>query len=383
MRGLQNGNAHMKTSLPLLSLLVLYSLTACGATATTQDKLNMKIGQMIMVGFRGTSLQEAQGIREDITKRNLGGVVLFDYDVPTKSSGRNITSPDQLRKLTGELQQAAKTPLLIAVDQEGGRVARLKAKYGFPETVSAWSLGQFNSPDSTYNATLKTAETLHKAGINVNFAPVADLNSNLGNPVIGALGRSFSADPDVVSSLAEAAIRALHTKKIIATLKHFPGHGSSTTDTHKDFTDITATWDDAELVPYRQLIAGGYNDLVMTAHVYNANLDSVYPATLSKPVITGLLRDSLGFRGAVISDDMQMKAVADHFSFETAVFQALDAGVDILLFANNSSYDADIAKKAVSIIRSLVDKGTISPARIDSSYRRIMTLKQHYLNVSP
>ncbi len=373
----------MKKSLLLLSLLTLYSLAACAAVAPVQDRLGMKIGQMIMVGFRGTALQETEGLREDITTRNLGGVVLFDYDVPTKSSGRNITSPDQVRKLTGELQQAASTPLFIAVDQEGGKVARLKEKYGFPETVSAWSLGKLRSPDSTYTAALNIAETLHKAGINVNFAPVADLNSNPENPVIGALDRSFSADPDVVSSLAEATIRALHTKKIIAALKHFPGHGSSTTDTHKDFTDVTGTWDTAELAPYRRLIAGGYSDLVMTAHVYNANLDPIYPATLSKHFITGLLRDSLGFRGAVISDDMQMKAVTDHYSLEEAVFQALDAGVDILLFANNSSYEPDIMKKAVSIIRSLVDKGKISSARIDSSYRRITTLKQHYLNASP
>ena len=378
-----NGDAHMKKSFLVLSLLILHSFTACGTVGPVQDRLNMKIGQMLMIGFRGTSLQAAPDLMEDITKRNLGGVVLFDYDVPSKAWGRNITSPDQLKKLTGELQQAAKVPLLIAVDQEGGRVERLKAKYGFPKTISAHGLGQLNSPDSAYNAALNTAETLHKAGINVNFAPVVDLDSNPENPVIGKLERSFSADPVVVSSLAEATIRALHTKKIIATLKHFPGHGSSTTDTHKDFTDITATWDATELIPYRQLIEGGYNDLVMTAHVYNANLDRDYPATLSKPLITGLLRDSLGFRGTVISDDMQMKAVADHFSLETAIFQALDAGVDILLFANNSSYDADIAKKAVSIIRSLVDKGAISPARIDSSYRRIMTLKQHYLNISP
>ncbi|MCG8343209.1 MAG: glycoside hydrolase family 3 protein [Chlorobiales bacterium] len=372
----------MKHNLFVFFLLFLHPLTTCASVQPGQDSLNTKIGQMIMVGFRGTSLQEASGLKQDITQRHLGGVVLFDYDVPSKSPGRNITSPGQLKKLTRELQEAATIPLLIAVDQESGRIARLKAKYGFPESLSAQRLGALNNPDSTYHAALATAETLKNAGINVNFAPVVDLNSNPENPVIGRLERSFSADPDVVTSQAAATIRAFHAEKIIATLKHFPGHGSSTTDTHKDFTHITGSWNKNELIPYRKLIEEGYSDLVMTAHVYNANLDRSYPATLSKPVITGLLRDSLGFKGVVISDDMQMKAVADHYSLETAILQALTAGVDILLFANNSSYDPEIAQKAASIIRSLVDDGTVSVTRIDSSYRRIMTLKQHYLNVS-
>lgn len=383
MEELSKANLFMKPVLTVLFSLLLYSLTACAAQAPLQDRLDMKIGQMVMIGFRGTSLEESPGLTEDITRLNLGGVVLFDYDVPSGSPGRNITSPDQLRQLTSELQQASRIPLLIAVDQEGGRIARLKTKYGFPKSISAGRLGQLNNADSTFRATLSIAETLEKAGINVNFAPVVDLDSNPDNPVIGSLERSFSADPDEVTSHASAAVKALHAKKIIATLKHFPGHGSSATDTHKDFTDITESWKKTELMPYRKLVDEGYRDLVMTAHVFNASLDPVHPATLSKPVITGLLRDSLGFSGVVISDDMQMKAVADHYSLETAIPLAIEAGVDILLFANNSTYDAGIAEKAVTIIRSLVEKGTISPARIDSSYRRIMALKQHYLNVFP
>lgn len=383
MEELSKANLFMKPVLTVLFSLLLYSLTACAAQAPLQDRLDMKIGQMVMIGFRGTSLEETPGLTEDITRLNLGGVVLFDYDVPSGSPGRNITSPDQLRQLTSELQQASRIPLLIAVDQEGGRIARLKTKYGFPESISAGRLGQLNNADSTFRATLSIAETLEKAGINVNFAPVVDLDSNPDNPVIGSLERSFSADPDRVTLHASAAVKALHAKKIIATLKHFPGHGSSATDTHKDFTDITESWKKTELMPYRKLVDEGYRDLVMTAHVFNASLDPVHPATLSKPVITGLLRDSLGFSGVVISDDMQMKAVAEHYSFETAIPLAIEAGVDILLFANNSTYDAGIAEKAVTIIRSLVEKGTVSPARIDSSYRRIMALKQHYLNVFP
>ena len=385
MRGLSHRSTLIQRSLHLL-LLLLQPLTAAfaaGHPVQSNDRLNRQIGQMIMVGFRGTTLQEAPGLSDAITKLHLGGVVLFDYDVPTKTAGRNITSPDQLKRLTLELQETASIPLLIAVDQEGGRVARLKTRYGFPESISAEKLGRLDNLDSTYDAALAIAETLDKTGINVNFAPVVDLNSNPENPVIGALERSFSADPEIVTSHATETVRALQAGNIIPTLKHFPGHGSSTTDTHKDFTDITESWNASELLPYRNLIEDGYIGLVMTAHVYNASLDQTYPATLSKAVITGLLRNSLGFRGPVISDDMQMKAVTAHYSLETAIRRAIEAGVDILLFANNSSYDPDIAHKAVKIIRSLVDEGVVSSTRIDSSYKRIMTLKQHYMKVKP
>jgi len=372
----------MKQTIVLVFSLLLLTVNACAADLPEEDELSRKIGQMIMVGFRGTSLQEAPGLVQDITKRHLGGVVLFDYDVPSKSTGRNITSREQLQKLTTGLQQASAVPLFIAIDQEGGRVSRLKTTCGFPASVTAAGLGKLNNTDSTFQSSLATAKTLHNSGINVNFAPVVDLNSNPENPVIGSLERSFSADPAIVYEHARATVEAFHTKNIVAALKHFPGHGSSTTDTHKDFTDITGSWKTNELDPYRRLIENGYTDLVMTAHVYNANLDNRYPATLSKRIISGLLRDSLGFNGPVISDDMQMQALAAHYDLRTAITLALEAGVDILLFANNSVYDPDIAEKAVSIIRSLVEEGTLNPNRIDASYKRIMKLKTHYLKTS-
>ncbi len=373
----------MKHTIVLVFSLLLLTGNACAAAPPEQDELSRKIGQMIMVGFRGTSLQDAPELMQDITKRHLGGVVLFDYDVPLKSPGRNITSREQLQKLTTALQQASAVPVFIAIDQEGGRVSRLKSTCGFPASVTAAGLGKLNNPDSTRHSALVTAETLHKSGINVNFAPVVDLNSNPENPVIGSLDRSFSANPDIVYEHADATVEAFHMKNIVATLKHFPGHGSSTTDTHKDFTDITGSWEKNELDPYRRLIENGYTDLVMTAHVYNASLDNRYPATLSRQVISGLLRDSLGFNGPVISDDMQMQALATHYDLRTAITLALEAGVDILLFANNSVYDPDIAEKAVSIIHSLVEEGALSPERIDTSYKRIMKLKSQYLKASP
>ncbi|TNJ39007.1 glycoside hydrolase family 3 [Chlorobaculum thiosulfatiphilum] len=365
----------MKTSLLVALLSLLLCSPAQAAPSPQPDSLSLKIGQMLMIGFRGMDAKEGSSIAADISQRGIGGVVLFDYDVPSKSPVRNIESAEQVRRLASELQRLSAIPLLVAIDQEGGRVCRLKPSRGFPPTVSAAHLGALDNADSTRQAAGSTAALLKSLGVNMNLAPVVDLNVNPNNPVIGKLDRSFSADPAVIARQARIFVDTFHRHGVIAALKHFPGHGSSTTDTHKDFTDVTATWSRTELAPYRRLIREGYGDPVMTAHVFNARLDSLYPATLSKATVSGLLRDELGFRGVVISDDMQMKAIADRYGLEEAIRLAIDAGVDVLIFGNNVSYDPDIASKATTIIRHLVEKGAISPERIDESYRRIMALK--------
>ncbi len=359
-------------------LFLFLSFPLPAFAAQPPDSLSIKIGQMLMIGFRGISVESSPDIAADITRRRIGGVVLFDYDVPARSPSRNITSPEQLSSLTLELQKLSKIPLFIAIDQEGGKVNRLKQSRGFPATVSAEYLGRLNNPDSTTAAALQTARTLKAMHITMNLAPVADLNANPDNPVIGKLGRSFSSNPAKVTSNLELTVSAYHNEGIIATLKHFPGHGSSTTDTHRDFTDITASWSEQELEPYRLLIGSGYNDAIMTAHVFNGKLDPLYPATLSKTTLTDLLRSKLGFKGIIVSDDMQMKAIAEHYGLETAIRLAIEAGVDILLFGNNTSYDPAIALTATDIINSLIQQKIITPERIDQSYRRILTLKNRY-----
>lgn len=367
-------------SLTTAGLLFFFIFSRPAVAAQQSDSLSVKIGQMLMIGFRGTTLEDAPEIAADITKRRIGGVVLFDFDVPAHSHSRNIISPQQLARLTLELQKLANIPLLVAIDQEGGKVNRLKQARGFPPSVSAAYLGRLNNPDSTSSAASQTARTLKTMHIGMNLAPVADLNTNPDNPVIGKLDRSFSPDPSVVISNLQLIIQAYHINGIIATLKHFPGHGSSSSDTHLDFTDITASWSEEELEPYRVLIASGYPDAIMTAHVFNGKLDTLYPATLSKQTLTGLLRDKLRFKGVIISDDMQMKAIADHYELESAIQLAINAGVDLLLFGNNASYDPAIASKATEIIRSLLQKKIITPERIDQSYQRIMELKNRYLS---
>jgi len=359
-------------------VLLLFWLLTAPCYAAEPDSLSVKIGQMLMIGFRGLSVAEAPEIAEDIAERHIGGVVLFDYDVPSKSPSRNISSSEQLCRLTLELQKLSGIPLLIAIDQEGGKVSRLKPARGFPASVSAEHLGQLNNPDSTRAAARQTARTLKAMHIGMNLAPVADLNTNPDNPVIGKLSRSFSSDPAVVTRNINLVCSTYRDEGIIPTLKHFPGHGSSTSDTHCDFTDITTSWSDKELDPYRDMIASDYRDAIMTAHVFNGTLDSLYPATLSKATLDGLLRGMLGFKGVILSDDMQMKAITDQYGLETAIQLAINGGVDILVFGNNSAYDPVIASKATKIIQSLVARNIITPERIDLSWRRIMELKQRY-----
>lgn len=337
--------------------------------------LDEKIGQMIMVGFRGLELCDSNPIVQDLRDRRIGGVVLFDYDVPTQSRLRNICSPEQVTALCAALQTAAGGSLLIAVDEEGGRIARLNERHGFPATLSEQDLGTLDDLAATRRNAETIATMLKDAGFNLNLAPVVDLNVNPDNPIIGQLGRSFSADPAVVIRHALEMIRAHHAGGLLTTLKHFPGHGSSQQDSHLGFVDVTDTWSVLELAPYTDLINAGEVDAVMTAHIFNAKIDPDLPATLSRATITGLLREQLGFDGVVISDDMQMGAIRDHFGFESAVRLALEAGVDILAIANNSIFDPTVAAQAVAVIKGMLRAGVITQARIDQSYDRIMRLK--------
>lgn len=191
---------------------------------------------------------------------------------------------------------------------------------------------------------------------------------NPNNPVIGAVDRSFSADPDVVTRNAEAFIRAHHDHGILCSLKHFPGHGSSTADSHPGFVNVTDTWSRVELQPFANIVADGLADVIMTAHIFNANLDPDFPATLSYKTVTGILREQIGYDGVVISDDMPMKAITDIYGQEAAIAHAINAGLDILLFGNNVSDDPDIVAHVVSTMQRLVANGTISEAQIDQSY---------------
>lgn len=337
-----------------------------------QMSLDEKIGQLLLVGFRGTTA--SADIKRAIKDYHVGSVIYFDYDVETKTRERNVESPEQLKKLSRELQALARIPLFISVDEEGGKVSRLKSRYGFSSKPSPESLGH-RELGFVEKSAKALARELRTNGINVNFAPLADVNVNPHNPVIGSLGRSFSSDPQKVERYCEAFMKGQASESVISVLKHFPGHGSSDADSHEGLVDVSESWSERELIPFAGLIEKNQVDLIMSAHIFNRHLDAQHPATLSKKTITELLRHKLGYEGVVISDDMNMGAIADHYGLREAIYLAVDAGIDILLFGNNLIYDEDLAPKAHGILKDLVLSGRISEQRIDQSVKRILDLK--------
>jgi beta-N-acetylhexosaminidase len=370
-------------SCSMVAALVSIGYASAPSTSdkSTEVSLEFKIGQMLLIGYHGLEVTDQHPAIRDIRELYLGGVILSDYHVASQKHQRNIESPDQVRRLTEALQQASTVPLLIAMDHEGGIITRLKESYGFPPTVSHEYLGTIDDPATTYREARKMAETLSSIGVNLNLAPVVDLNINSQNPIIARLKRSFSADPESVTRHAAEFIQAHRELDVFCSVKHFPGHGSAADDSHLGLVDVSNVWSRTELEPYRRLIEAGKVDVIMTAHVFNTHLDPHYPATLSRATITGILRDEWNYDGVVISDDLEMQAIAKNYGFETAVLKALEAGVDVLLIANNSDkYDETIARRTFNLIRGFVREGVISEKRIDQSYHRIQTLKSSLNN---
>ena len=369
----------MKKQILLLLLIILIASIFILNKEKKAPSLDEKIGEMLVLGFRGLEVDSSSKIINDINKYNLGGIILFDYDVPSSSPIRNIESKDQVKKLISDIKKLTNENLLIAVDAEGGYVNRLKTKYGFTNIKSALEMGQ-GEVSETFNQGLILGGELKKLGFNVNFAPVVDVNINEDNPVIGYLERSFSKDPEEVYTHASSFIDAMHENNIMTAIKHFPGHGSSESDSHLGLTDVTNTYNkEIELLPYKKLIEENKLDMIMTAHIINKNIDSENPATLSLIFLKDILRGELKYDGVIVSDDMQMGAIADNFGFEESLIKAINAGCDLLIFSNNNKeYDENIAEKAVKIIKEAVLTGEIEEAQINESYNRIKKLKENY-----
>lgn len=340
----------------------------------------LKLGQMFLVGFTACHIDDRHWLIHSIQHDSLGGVVLFDKNI--KGFRQNITSPQQLLSLLQDISQYADIPLFFSIDQEGGKVCRLKEGDGFPYTFSAAELGR-QDPEATTLQADAIAQTLAGCGINLNFAPVVDLNLQPDNPVIGRFQRSFGNTAAQVVAHAIAWIKAHHRHGVACCLKHFPGHGSSGQDSHLGFVDITESWQNAELEPYRALIDQGYADAIMTGHLVHRKLDpEAMPATLSPAMINGLLRRELGFCGPVFSDDLQMRAITQGWSYQEAVQKAVLAGVDVLVVGNNLAPQDDVVSQGIEAIQDLLDQGRISEERILASLARISALKKDRLGLS-
>lgn len=382
MQGQKCGKARVSrtsTRLALLAALML-ALTpvaagevvpATSAAPRDQDRAELEaaIGQMILIGFPGANPRDEwpRRVAALIRKGRIGGVILF---------ADNVASPKQLKALTGALVRASPgPPPFIAIDQEGGQIQRLIRSKGFVTTPSAKRLAATDRV-TAYEAYEKTAKQLARLGINVNFGPVVDLDVNPRSPAIGRKQRSYGLDPAMVIAFARQFILAHRRAGILTAAKHFPGHGSAATDPHKEPVNISDTWLEAELDPFRDLARGETVDMVMVGHLVHPRFSEAgRPASLSARAIKGVLRGELGFKGLVITDDLAMAAIRSRYSIEEAAVMAVEAGADLLIFADHEKPDGEIADRIIAAIAKAVHEGRIKRSAIDESYRRILAAK--------
>lgn len=332
--------------------------------------LNEQIGQLLMVGFPTTTA--SQEIIDLIQHYHVGGIILFS---------RNVHDTRQTLELTHSLQMAARTaghrfPLLIAIDQENGMVRRLgQGATIFPGNMT---LGAISSEEIAYNVALATGSELKALGINMNLAPVADVNNNPANPVIGV--RSFGEDPQQVGRLTSAMVRGYREAGVVCSLKHFPGHGDTAVDSHLALPVVPYTMErleQVELVPFRSGIEADA-DSVMVAHIYFSQLMSqeVLPATVSPAIVRGLLRERMGFGGVIVSDCMEMKAVSETIGTERATVMALQAGTDLVLVSHLYTRQ----RGSLEAIQAAVQADELSPQAIGEAAERVLALKARALS---
>ncbi|MCU0243085.1 MAG: beta-N-acetylhexosaminidase [Vicinamibacteria bacterium] len=326
-----------------------------------------QVGQRFMIGFDGAV--PSTEVKALLREYSIGGIILF---------ARNIVEPEQIAELTRELQSLARLaehemPLLIAVDQEGGRVARMRKPWALWPSMRA--IGHIGDEEIARQVGESLAEQLKACGICYDFAPVIDVDTNPLNPVIG--DRSFGQSPELVGRLGCALIQGLQSQGVAACAKHFPGHGDTAVDSHLDLPIVDhgrSRLDDVELRPFRMAIEAGVAS-IMTAHVLLREIDDTLPATLAPRITTDLLRKDLAFAGVIVSDDLEMKAVAKLWRPRDAAALAASAGCDLMLVCAN--HDAQV--EAIEGVIHAVEEERLSRTSLDDACERIRRLKERYL----
>lgn len=323
--------------------------------------LSEKIGQMVMIGVHGTDITDDSAYM--LNQYHIGGIILFD---------RNMRSIEQVKTFTNNLQKNAnqKIPLFIGIDEEGGNVVRMKNALTPPP--SQYEIGITNDTEQAKKWAIKTSQSLKEMGININFAPVADVNSNDT--------RSYSGDHNVVTAFVKAAATGYEHENMIYSLKHFPGIGKGKVDSHFESSMIDASKDillSDDIIPFKTIIKENNpeNYFILISHLTYTDLDNEKPASLSKKIITDLLRKELGFSGIIITDDMEMGAIANHNDFRTVGVKAVKAGVDIVMVCHEYEHETDVYLGLLDA----VNKGEISLDRIDESVKRIVRAKLLHL----
>lgn len=327
--------------------------------------LEEKIGQLIIAGFNGISLDD--DTKSLIKDDKIGGVILFSENVERVSQLVNLTNSIKSENTNNKI------PMFISVDEEGGSVSRMpKELRKFPSNKV---IGARNDEKLSYNIGKIIGEELNSFGFNMNYAPVLDINSNPNNPVIG--NRSFGDNSEIVSKLGIQTMKGLMESNIISVVKHFPGHGDTSVDSHISLPVVQSDLErlnNFEFIPFKKAIENGV-DAIMVSHILLPKIDRNNPATLSRIIVSDILRGDLGFNGVVITDDMTMGAIVKNYSIENAAIKSINAGTDIIMVChqyNNIKSTIEAIKKAVNI-----DK-TVSEERINESVYRILKLKEKY-----
>lgn len=328
-----------------------------------------KVGQLLMVGIQGKTLDTAT--KDFLNEIRPNGVILFT---------RNIESPRQIAELNRDLQEFALDkgidPFFISVDQEGGRVRRLREP--FSEFPASWEMASSASPEaSVKDFASRTATELRLAGFNLDFVPVLDMvdeKVDLKSTVIG--DRSFGCNPDTVANLGNIVIREMRSAGVIPCAKHFPGHGATTVDSHFDLPvdeRLLQELESRDLIPFRKAV-NNQIEMIMTAHVLFPKLDPEKPATMSSPILDNLLRKAMGFDGLIITDDLDMGAVSKSYSTDTCVVESFNAGADILLICNSQAK----ALEAMASLQRACRGGRIDSHQVSVSINRIESLKKKF-----
>ncbi|KXH86968.1 beta-N-acetylhexosaminidase [Sporosarcina sp. HYO08] len=326
--------------------------------------LDEKIGQMIFGGVNGTEMTAET--KNTIKNYHVGGIILFGNNIEGKTQTVNF--------LNGMKTANAENPypLLLGVDEEGGSVTRMPE--GIKSLPSSRSIGALNNPNVSFNVGTILGKQMKALGFNLDFAPVLDVNSNPNNPVIG--DRSFGDNPNIVTRLGIQTMKGIQNEGVISVIKHFPGHGDTGVDSHLELPKVNKSYKELsklELVPFKKAISEGA-DVSMVAHILLPKIEETYPASMSKQVITGILRDDYNFNGVVITDDLTMGAITDHYNVADAAVQSVKAGADLLLVA----HDPNLIAKVFDKLKAAVENGEISEDRIDESVERIINLKMKY-----
>ncbi|WP_246582648.1 beta-N-acetylhexosaminidase [Clostridium mobile] len=326
--------------------------------------LEEKIGQMFIIKIEGQEINE--NTMKLIRDYKVGGVILFQ---------NNIKDSSQLLKLTNSIKEYNREnpiPLFISIDEEGGRVTRMPKE--IKKLPSGSKIGRTGSKDVAYNVGLTVGEELMSFGINMNFAPVMDINSNPANKVIG--DRSFGDNPQTVSELGIEVMKGFQNAEVIPVLKHFPGHGDTSVDSHEDLPIINKNIEDLEnfeMLPFKKGIEAGA-DVIMIAHILLPQLDKDNPSTLSPVIIKDILRDKFDFEGVVITDDISMKAISNKYGVGESALKSLKAGTDIVL----TCHTPDKQEEMINFIKKSVEDGTLTGEEIDGKVYRILKLKDKY-----